>query len=84
MACGTPATSAASVGAKVKMSLTTRFGSNPSIHLAKARAAAAAVCPSGVSGPGGGYTEYYCAPVNPNPSASTGSRHRSQLSTSTS
>src|SRR3954454_18381633 len=66
------------------MSLTTRSGSNSSINLAKARAAAAAVCPSGVSGPGGGYTVDSCAPVNANPSASTASRHLSQVSTSTS
>ena len=65
--CGTPATSAARVGASVRMSLTTRSGSKSSISARqRPRRAAPPSCPSGVSGPGEGTP---CTPAPPEASA---------------
>ncbi len=79
-----PAFSAARAGATVSTSLTTTSGRNSSISGNSALAASAADAPSGDPGGGGGNVLYSSAAVNPRPSASTGSRHRSHVSTSTS
>src|SRR3954447_24788458 len=84
VASGIPARSAASVGARVRMSLTTTWGRKPSSSGSSARAASAACWPSSESGSGGGNIRYSSAAAKPSPAPSTASRRSSQVSTTTS
>src|ERR1044072_3644460 len=84
VASGTPATSAASAGARVRMSLTTACGRISSSSGSRARAAAAAWAPSGESGSGGGNIRYSSAAAKPSPAPSTAARRSSQVSIVTS
>src|SRR6201996_838082 len=81
VASGTPAASAARVGASVRMSETTTAGSSRSISGSSARAASAAWRPSSVSGSGGGKVRYSSAAAKPSPAPSTAARRSSQVST---
>ena len=84
VASGTPAASAASVGARVRMSATTTAGSRLSISGSSARAASAACRPSSVSGSGGGKMRYSSAATKSSPAPSTAARRSSQVSIVTS
>ena len=84
VASGTPATSAASAGARVRMSLTTACGRISSSSGSSARAASAAWAPSGESGSGGGNMRYSSAAAKPRPAPSTAARRSSQVSIVTS
>src|SRR3954451_11903939 len=84
VASGTPAFSAASAGARVRMSLTTACGRISSRSGSSARAASAAWAPSADSGSGGGNIRYSSAAVKPRPAPSTAARRSSQVSTVTS
>src|SRR6476659_1556450 len=84
VARGTPATSAASAGASVRMSLTTTCGRISPNSGSSARAASAAWPPSGESGSGGGNIRYYSAAADPTPAPSTAARRSSQVSIVTS
>ena len=79
-----PARSAASAGAWVRMSLTTTSNRSSSISGSSASAASAADGSSSEPGGGGGNVLYSCAAVNASPSPSTASRQCSQVSTRTS
>src|SRR5680860_931918 len=80
VARGIPATSAASAGARVRMSLTTTWGRISSSSGNSARAASAACEPSGESGSGGGNIRYSSAAAKPSPAPSTAARRSSQVS----
>src|SRR5215213_10199644 len=84
VASGSPAFSAASAGARVRMSLTTACGRISSSRGSSARAASAAWLPSSESGSGGGNIRYSSAGVKPRPAPSTAPRRSSQLSSVTS
>src|SRR5689334_19126834 len=84
VASGTPARSAARVGARVRMSLTTAWGRKSSSSGCSARAASAACWPSAESGSGGGNIRYSSAAAKPRPSPSTAARRSSQVSITTS
>src|SRR5215213_1934002 len=84
VASGIPARSAARVGARVRMSLTTTWGRKSSSSGINACAASAACCPSSESGSGGGNIRYSSAAANPSPGPSTASRRSSQASITTS
>src|SRR5215218_4651930 len=84
VASGIPARSAARVGARVRMSLTTTWGRKPSSSGSSARAASAACWPSSESGSGGGNIRYSSAAAKPIPSPSTACRRSSQVSITTS
>src|SRR4051794_25580516 len=84
VASGIPARSAASVGAKVRMSLTTTWGRKSSSSGSSARAASAACWPSSESGSGGGNIRYSSAAAKPSPAPSTAPRRSSQVSITTS
>src|SRR5829696_5005621 len=84
VASGIPVRSAARVGARVRMSLTTTWGRKSSSSGSSALAASAACWPSSESGSGGGNIRYSSAAVKPSPAPSTASRRSSQVSTVTS
>src|SRR4051794_35039340 len=84
VASGIPARSAASVGASVRMSLTTTWGRKSSSSGSSARAASAACWPASESGSGGGNIRYSSAAAKPSPSPSTAARRSSQVSIMTS
>src|ERR1700761_8369501 len=84
VASGTPAASAARVGARVRMSETTTAGSSRSISGSSARAASAACRPASVPGSGGGKVRYSSAAVKSSPAPSTAARRSSQVSIVTS
>src|SRR3954453_13402075 len=81
VASGTPAFSAASAGARVRMSLTTACGRISSRSGSSAWAASAAWAPSADSGAGGGNIRYSSAAVKSRPAPSTAARRSSQVST---
>ena len=76
--------SAASAGARVRMSLTATCGRISSSSGSSARAASAACWPSAESGSGGGNIRYSSAAAKPSPAPSTAARRSSQVSTTTS
>src|SRR5436853_2529455 len=84
VASGIPARSAARVGARVRMSLTTTWGWKSSSNGCSALAASAACWPSSESGSGGGNIRYSSAAAKPSPAPSTASRRSSQVSITTS
>src|SRR5215203_2963859 len=84
VASGIPARSAARVGARVRMSLTTTWGRKSSSSGCSALAASAACWPSSDSGSGGGNIRYSSAAAKPSPAPSTASRRSSQVSITTS
>src|SRR6188474_1135960 len=84
VASGIPARSAARLGARVRMSLTTACGCISSSKGSSASAASAAWAPSGESGSGGGNIRYSSAAAKPSPAPSTTARRSSQVSIVTS
>src|SRR5260221_12538129 len=84
VAHGTPAISAASAGARVRMSLITAWGRISSSSGSRPRAASAAWPPSAESGSGGGNIRYSSAAAKPSPAPSTAPLRSSQVSIVTS
>src|SRR3954471_7114715 len=84
VASGIPTRSAANVGARVRMSLTTTWGRKSSSSGSSALAASAACWPASESGSGGGNIRYSSAAAKVSPSPSTAWRRSSQVSITTS